>query len=254
MDELQTAPARGHMPFCVRIADAGVDDICDIAAVADFLQNSAAGHAADLGFHNDVLAAEGVAWVLVREYIAMDRYPAIGEPVTVTTWPASLTRTRARRDFVLTGRDGERLGVATSVWVTIDVASRRIAPIPDIVAAAYPDTPDHSVELPAGKVPRLGDDARQRTARILTRRSDLDSNGHVNNVHYVEWAMEARPEELPARPLTCDITFRAEAGAGQMLLSHAGRVDGRVLHSLVREEDGVEVARLATTWAQESGE
>ena len=39
-------------------------------------------------------------------------------------------------------------------------------------------------------------------------------NGHVNNVHYVEWLMEGRPDSAgPCREL--DIVFKSETLAGE---------------------------------------
>ena len=46
------------------------------------------------------------------------------------------------------------------------------------------------------------------------RRGDIDLNGHVNNVHYVEWLLEGRPDEAGACQ-ELDIVFKSETLAGE---------------------------------------
>ncbi|WP_245168288.1 acyl-[acyl-carrier-protein] thioesterase [Desulfobaculum xiamenense] len=246
-----SAPKVCAMDFRVRVTDAGADERGSIVGVAGFLQEIAAHHARLLGFGTARLNESGVTWVLAREYVEMRRYPVYGESVRVETWPASLERSRARRDFRILDADGAELGVATSVWAPMDLATRRLGTIPEGMSADFPETPCHSVELPGRAVSRLRD--VEAEARILARRGDIDVNGHVNNVHFFEWALECLPGDTACRPATLDISFRAEAVAGQVILARCARQDdGSMLHALVREDDGAEVARVRTTWASSS--
>lgn len=251
MKKTKGAAPHTTMGFTVRIADAGPDGGGCIAAVGDYLQEAAADSARRLGFDASLMRRHGLGWVLTREYITMRRYPRLGERVEVETWPASIEKNRARREFILRGAEGEELGIATSQWVAMDMTTRRLASVPQEVIAMYPETPEHSVEFPSRVVPRLKVKEGTHVARIHTRRSDIDVNGHVNNVRYMAWALDALPEAVGGRPLSLDISFRAESGAGQVIVSHAAfSDDGTCLHSLVREDDGGEVARLKTVWSR----
>ena len=87
-------------------------------------------------------------------------------------------------------------------------------------------------------------------ARILVRRSDHDFNDHVNNVHYVEWALEAAPEAFRGKlPYGLDIVFRQAAHAGDELESRVEVADDATLrHAIVRPSDGTLLATAETKW------
>ena len=81
------------------------------------------------------------------------------------------------------------------------------------------------------------------SADIIARRSDLDFNDHVNNVHYVEWMLEA----ADASPSEIDIVFRQAAKAGDRLVSERCAADGgRTLHAIRRPSDNAILATAAT--------
>jgi medium-chain acyl-[acyl-carrier-protein] hydrolase len=81
------------------------------------------------------------------------------------------------------------------------------------------------------------------------RRGDLDYNGHVNNIRYVEWALETLPPEFSnGRRLTRLLArYRGETKYGAEVRATAD-VDGDLAHHLVTEGDR-EACRLETTWA-----
>jgi acyl-ACP thioesterase len=104
-------------------------------------------------------------------------------------------------------------------------------------------------EASGGKFTALG--KTDSTSPILVRRSDHDFNDHVNNVHYVEWALEAVPESFRERLTTClDIVFRQSAHAGDELESRVEIVDDSTLrHAIVRKSDEALLATAETGWS-----
>jgi len=69
------------------------------------------------------------------------------------------------------------------------------------------------------------------------RRGDIDLNGHVNNVHYVEWLMEGRPDAAGScREL--DIVFKSETLAGEEVRVESVEVGPNVFIHRVYAPDG----------------
>ena len=69
------------------------------------------------------------------------------------------------------------------------------------------------------------------------RRGDIDLNGHVNNVHYVEWLLESRPDEAgPCREL--DIVFKSETLAGEEVRVESVETEPGVFIHRVYAPDG----------------
>lgn len=249
-------PTPHEEQFRVRISDTGPGRKASIAAVADWLQEAAAAHARALGFSNRDLGKLGVAWVLARLAVRVDSYPVLGETVRVQTWPVSIKRLRARRDFRILGEDGAVIGAATSVWVALDMEKRRVAPMPDLVAHKYPARDDLAMELTAKSLPAPGEALAE--SNVLTRAADVDENSHVNNVRLLEWAMEPVPAEYPRfHPKLVDVTFRAECRHPETVAASCSVEDApepgmrALLHTLRRESDGAESVRARTWWPAE---
>src|SRR5690606_3738923 len=83
------------------------------------------------------------------------------------------------------------------------------------------------------------------------RYGDLDLNNHVNNVHFVEWVLEAVQQETRdnLHLKSIDVQFKAECLYGDRIKSESEMIDNKqVRHQLLRESDQKEVARAFTIW------
>jgi acyl-ACP thioesterase len=237
--------------FTVRIHQTGDTGRASIAALADWMQDAATLHAARLGFSHHAMAEAGVAWVLTRMCIRMDEYPRLNEAMTLHTWPSSLDKRRAAREFRFLSAQGGQLGVATTSWIAMDVANRRLGTMPEFVASSRETHPEVACGFTGRSLPRPDADAPDAQAVELTaRRADLDWNAHVNNVHLLEWALEPVPAPLPfTAPSLVDIAFRAEIRHGDGVRAQCvPHGDGQLLHGLFRLSDGKEAARMLTAW------
>jgi len=219
------------------------------AALARLLQEVAARNAAGLGYGYEDLVANGHGWVLHGLLIRIERLPRFDERVTVTTWPRALNRLHALRDYRIAGTDGEPIGAASSAWFVMDLAKRR--PVrPD----RYKDRdwqPERALDRDPGPVPQI--EAADREVRLPVRFADLDLNGHVNNSHYLDFAIETHDTDwLREREIReIEMTFLAEGRRGDVVVSRRQAAPDRadtVLYSLLREDDGKEIFRARAVW------
>lgn len=244
------APVYGTETITIRCYEVGSSGVTTPTAFADFFQEAASNNARTLGFPGERLWAQGMAWVLTRLSITVDRYPVAGETISIRTWPSTHERNVAQRCYEAYDAQGNQIAQATSAWMVIDFASRTMVPIPDFVTEGYPKNQPACRPFATRAVPKLRDAAS--TSSIRTRRSDLDMNGHVNNARYADWVLEAVPDSFLAghEPVLTDITFRAECGAGITLTtSCSATTDNETLHS-VCQEDGTELCRARILWRQ----
>ncbi|WP_461210130.1 acyl-[acyl-carrier-protein] thioesterase [Desulfocurvus sp. DL9XJH121] len=240
------ASAYHEQRFTVRIHETGALGTVTIAAVADWLQDAATIHAADLGFSHHAMAEAGVAWVLVRLCIRMNAYPRLGQTTVLRTWPSLLDKRRANREFTLTAEDGSPLGAATSSWVAMDVVRRRLGSMPDFVSSARPEITEQACEFTGKALPRPDLDAPDAArVDIRARKADLDWNAHVNNVHLLQWALEPVADDAArVNPGLVDMAFRAEIRHGDGATACCAPHEGGLLHGLFRLSDGREAARM----------
>jgi acyl-ACP thioesterase len=190
--------------------------------------------------------------MLSRLKLEVGRDVPWGEELKIRTWPSGTRgRLTATRDFTGSDRHGDEVFRGVSEWMTVNLAERKLVRLPDGFASLAPEgTPKLELGESGGKFAALGD--VHGRSRILVRRSDHDFNDHVNNVHYVEWALESVPEEYRRRSVSrLDIVFRQEAQAGDELESCCEVVaDGVLRHVINRVSDGALLASAETIWRE----
>lgn len=230
----------GEYSWAVRTYECGPDGSATMASVCNWLQEAASLNAESLAFSKSDFesAGENISWVLTHLKVKMLRFPKWGETVSILTFPRGGRRIVAWRDFVLTDANGAELGHATSEWMIIDLASRKVVAIPEgVFAAANTVRKPVFGDEPFPKLRWECSEAMPDALVFRARRGDIDLNGHVNNVHYVEWLMEGRPDEAgPCREL--DIVFKSETLAGEEVRVESVETEPGVFIHRVYAPDG----------------
>ncbi len=218
-------------------------------ALCRFMQESAWNHAEHLEFGYSHLANQGLIWILSRQVVEVTEYPRWGETVTVQTWPSGKERVFCYRDFRILSGSQKVLATAATTWFAIDLKSRRPQPAHRFFDYDVPaDCETVFRERPA-KVTL--ENPLETSENFLSRFHDLDVNGHVNNVRYLEWLLDSMSAEfLSSRRLVrLEINYLGEAVCGD-LVSAGLRQNGpsEFRHVLRRDEDGRELCRARTVW------
>jgi medium-chain acyl-[acyl-carrier-protein] hydrolase len=237
-----------RLEFPVHSFDTDAFGLLTPVALAGYLQEAAGRSADALGFGMERLNADGLAWVLARQRLVLDAPVRLADSLTVETWPSGIDRIQALRDFRL-WRDGLVVGRALTCWLVMELATRRPRRPDRILPAERHAQTEHVMPLLATPIPALEAAALER--RFQVRFADIDAVGHVTNASYIGWALEAveEPAWRAQRLASLDVQFLAEALMGSYVRSRAAPDgEGARLHAIVREEDGVELARIRTTW------
>ncbi|MBR1538431.1 MAG: hypothetical protein IJ636_02875, partial [Bacteroidales bacterium] len=206
----------------------------------DMAQELAYVSAGSLGFGFDDLQRYGTAWVLSRFEAHFLQMPRWRDVVELQTWHKGFEGPFYVRDFRMTGADGKPAVVATSSWLIIDMATRRLLRREHLEGKLPLDTicPDSAVEAPCGKVVMPAEGLEEMAGHRVSY-SDVDIVGHTNNAKYVVWAMDCLDFDVLARCRLrrLRINFNKETRPGDTVgLFRApveggwaveGRVDGR---------------------------
>ena len=171
------------------------------SAILEIMQEMAGAHAEMLGVGRKLLDPMHLAWVLTRVEVQMERMPVSGETITVETFPMPNRRVFFPRYFIFRDAQGRQIGCAGSMWVVLDVTSRKMASGAEITAL-MPDNRDLTAPMgmPA-TVEEVGGESVE-SLRVPVY-SDLDVNGHVNNTRYLDWCCNALGVETMKQHAMC---------------------------------------------------
>lgn len=175
--------------FTLRPRDCDLNDKWRPSAILETMQDVAGTHSLLLGCGREELVKKNIVWVLSRSELHMDRYPVSGEKITVHTFPTPTRICFFPRYYIFTDARGEMVGKAGTLWLLLDLTTRRMLP-PGDVGKLIPDNKDLSVpmNLPATVGNLQGEEFVSEYCPVYT---DLDVNGHVNNTRYADWLCNA---------------------------------------------------------------
>lgn len=163
-----------------------------MSVLGNHLLNCAGFHAADRGFGIASLNENHYTWVLSRLAIELDEMPKQYEPFSIQTWVENVYRLFTDRNFALLNKEGRAIGYARSVWAMISMETRKPADLLTLHGgniADYICNKECPIEKP-GRI-KLGNDIS--VTDYQTKYSDIDINGHVNSIKYIEHILDLFP-------------------------------------------------------------
>lgn len=236
----------------IRRRDAGRDECLTPDALYDYLQETAILHSDSVDLGANSLARHGLAWILNRVIIHVDRYPRRREMVTIETWANNLRGLYAIREWRASDEAGAAFARATSRWFLINIEKRKPARIPGFITEAYGEIPeDRAIADSFDRVSPI--ETAETTKLFHVRLSDLDTNQHANSSRYIDWAIEAVPAEIlyACKPSAIDISYKQEGLLGDEILSLSARTaiegDDPAFDHVIRRTGGGEVLAMGRT-------
>jgi acyl-ACP thioesterase len=219
-----------------------------LTTMANFFQEVAYHHASELGLGYDDMKSRKTTWVLSRMRIHMKRYPAWNDRITLETWPSGAEKLFALRDFKVMDSKGVVMGMASTAWLILDIDTHRLIRPKEIIDQFKMIIHDVQMfEKPLDKIAVPGQTTFLKHHSVVY--SDLDIVGHVNNVKYMEWCIDAvtsdKNGDREIREL--EINFNHEALiADKIEIAGYMHPSGEQYFRATRDEDSKEIitARL----------
>ena len=213
--------------------------------LGNHMLNAADFHSTDRGFGMKRLMGIHRSWVLSRLAIEMEEMPQQYTRFNVETWVESAMRYFTSRNFAVVGTDGRAYGYGRSIWAMIDTESRQPTDIYDIDDGAIEQWIEKEKPCPIDKGGRVKmSDQTELVRTIDTYYNDVDINGHINSVKYIEhvldlWDIDWYREHRIRR---FEIAYVAEAHAGDQLRFYRKQTgDGEFCVRIVRTDGADEV-------------
>lgn len=231
----------------VSYADVGTDHLLSFNGLLRLLQEAACAASDLCGYGIKDIPTKGVHWLLTGWRVELLHRPDWNTPISVETWPRSFEGFASDREFLVYSQ-GELVARATSRWYLVNVNTGRIARVTDEIRSAYPVEDITVFDTP---IPTKGNplpDARETFTTVVGRR-DLDTNLHVNNLHYLDYALEALPQEVYDNlPGTLEIVYRKQILLGTPISCRYGVTESGRHQVEICSEEGGKTTHHAYIW------
>ena len=212
-----------------------------LGVLGNHLLNAAGNHSQRRGWGIGALNENHYTWVLSRLCIEMEEMPMQYEDIEIRTWVESVMRLFTNRNFSILRPDGTPCGYARSVWAMIDMDTRKPC---DLLSLYDGDILRYVVDPEENVCPIQGHGRlafrEARLARTLdTYYSDVDINGHINSIKYIEHILDLFPRERYERQMVrrLEIAYKAESYLGDRLSFYTQVINDNEIGVEVRKNE-----------------
>lgn len=227
-----------------------------VGHLGNHLLNAADFHSNDRGFGMNYLSTIHKTWVLSRLAIELESLPKAYSRMSVETWIDGVMRFFTHRNFKMTDVEtGDVYGYGRSVWAMIDTETRQPADILAVKEGGIVNYVDDVTPCPieASSRVKIGGEA-DLVGSVETHYSDVDINGHINSVKYLEHLFDLMTESWHQvyRVQRVDVAYVAESHFGDVLHYYKEEVaPDEELYRIVKctlAGETAEVCRVAVKW------
>jgi acyl-ACP thioesterase len=214
-----------------------------------YMQEIAWEHAHILGLGFEHLREDQLFWVLSRFYVKVNRRPRWKEEFDLVTWSRGTDGFFAYRDFRFVDSAGEEIITATSTWVVLNIALKRI----------------HRLEvnnnLMAYRKSEFGDDAGKVQSPVSEEILDfsavffneIDINQHFNTGRYLERINNTFSFDFHEKHtlMEMEVNFLKEGMPSDLLAVKRQELTPlEHLCSIVRKSDWADLIRARLVWEE----
>ena len=181
--------------------------------------------------HPNILKELNLGWVITNYDIHIQRLPKQDEMIFVTTHADDYNKFFCYRDFYIHDQEGNELVKINSIFVLMNLTTRKIVSVPKEVISVYQSQKTTKVRR-FPEIPQLlGTHQKEYHVRYF----DLDGNGHVNNANYFTWFLDSLPFEWLSTKIPNHIVvkFNKEVEYGETITSQYETNDNTTIHQII---------------------
>ena len=224
--------------FKMGLKDIDKNNLLKNRAILEYLENIGSFHSDVAGYGAEYTGKTGIAWVVLGWKLKVLKRPQYGQELEIHTWAKLGSKVATFRDFEIYDNNQNLCAIATSKWTMVDIRKGKITKIDDDVINAYEvETKNVFPELELEKL-KIPSNFEYKTEYTI-KRKDIDINGHMHNLYYLDLTYEALPEEIyEKRPFdNVNIQYKKEIKLGEKVICKYAKVENKYNVTIFSEDE-----------------
>lgn len=224
--------------FKIQSKDIGKGNCIKNRGILEIFENIATHHSDLAGYGPNDIEKTQMSWILLDWKVKVLKRPQYGQILNVNTWGRTMKKVYTYRDFEMYDEENELCVIGTSKWTLVDINTGRIEKLNDEIYEKY-ELEDRDVfnigELDKIKIPE------EYSNEIIYKvsRRDIDLNGHMHNLYYLDLAYEVLPDDVyEKRPFNdFRVQYKKEVKFGDIVRCRYTQYEGKYIVTICNEED-----------------
>lgn len=224
--------------FKIQSKDIGKGNCIKNRGILEIFENIATHHSDLAGYGPNDIEKTQMSWVLLDWKVKVLKRPQYGQILNVNTWGRTMKKVYTYRDFEMYDEENELCVIGTSKWTLVNINTGRIEKLTDEIYEKY-QLEEKDVfnigELDKIKIPE------EYSNEIIYKvsRRDIDLNGHMHNLYYLDLAYEVLPDDVyEKRPFNdFRVQYKKEIKFGDIIKCRYTQNEGKYIVTICNEED-----------------
>ncbi|MFT9372617.1 acyl-[acyl-carrier-protein] thioesterase [Liquorilactobacillus hordei] len=220
-----------------------------IGMLVNILMLTSQDQSIELGLTEEKLNEKGYGWVITQHILKIERLPVYGENIRIFTRADSYNRYFCYRDFWIEDEKGTVIVKMHSIFVLMDQKKRKIARLlPEFIEPYKSEYTTKIERVPDPKIDETSQLISEKNYRV--RFMDIDSNQHVNNVHYFDWMIDGLDENflLTHTLVEMNIKYKREVHYGEMVNTETRMAENQLITYHLVKAGAEESCYACCTW------
>lgn len=194
----------------VRYSEIDKDKKMDMYSIINYFQDCSIFQSEDIGMGLAYLEKNKRVWLMNAWQIIVNRFPALGEEITVSTWAYDFNNMYGYRNFIIEDSTGKLAATANSIWVYMDTENYHPVKVTEADIRGYHPENKFDMDYAPRKI-TIPKTLESFTGFPVTR-SNIDTNNHVNNGQYIKMAEEFLPAGFKISQMRAEYRMSAVLG------------------------------------------
>ena len=222
-----------------------------VPVLCGMMQETASRYCYENEISLEHLNKRNLTWMIIKQYVEFENFPGWLDKINVSTWPRSVKGLRALRDYSLTDERENLIAKSTTDWVMLNTETRRPVKIDE--EAKNLVSVDKSVFESEIRINVKLPECEYQEKHFNVRYSDLDINGHVNNIKYIEWCLDSVPADFQKLHTVKNLAveFIQETYADDEVMAKTAFSGDTTFFELVNLTSGQTICKVSMDWKEE---
>ena len=222
----------------LKYSDIGIANKLNLKSLIKYLQDAAGEHSDLAGYGISNIEKTHLAWLVLNWKVKMISHPHYNEEITIKTWARSLEKVYSYRDFEILDSNNNLVAIASSKWLLVDSDTKKIKHITEDIVNSYGLNNKAVFNVNLDEKPKVPENNSLNFTYKVQRR-DIDTNHHVNNLFYIDFALETIPENiyLSNEFNNIEIFYKKEIKYGEIINCYYSFEDNKHIVTIKSEDN-----------------
>lgn len=224
----------------LKYSDIGIANKLNLKSLIKYLQDAAGEHSDLAGYGISNIEKTHLAWLVLNWKVKMISHPHYNEEITIKTWARSLEKVYSYRDFEILDSNNNLVAIASSKWLLVDSNTKKIKHITEDIVNSYGLNNKAVFNVILDEKPKVPENNSLNFTYKVQRR-DIDTNHHVNNLFYIDFALETIPENiyLSNEFNNIEIFYKKEIKYGEIINCYYSFEDNKHIVTIKSEDNSI---------------